>query len=616
MLLQAESEVEVKGENANKNQDKDKDKHKAEDADVVDDKHEYDDRDDDDHLKTGVDFAYRNCVDSKQSNYEDGVEVSASYYDEVKDKDKLDDDDEDSNDDWNSLTLEGLLEEATKAILLKHNCDVEATESKLKQIITTLRTDVTNVQQTNSMLTTEKEQALAEVQRGNATITTLRTKMANLQHKNTSLVTEKEQAIVEIDKGKAAIITVRTEVAILQQTISTLTTEKEQASAEADLLATETKATLQRANDETTRKRETIRMKEKILSELKAEQVDQQAQLEDVRADLEASNTENQLLLPLTNQLQTRIDMLVEKVRIIADLKAENVDQQTQLDDVHTQLEAAKTENTLLLPLTHQLQKRIDMMMEEFQMVSELKVEKVVHQKQLEDVRTQLEVATSELQRIVPLTNQLQTTINIVSELKAEKGVHQKQLEDVRTQLETATVENQRIVPLTNQLQTRINMLVEEGQIVSELKAEKGIHLEQLEEVTTQLVATATENKRLLPLTNQLQTRIDMLTEVGVDQQTQLGDIRTQLEAATTENGRLLPLTNQLQTRITVLMDEFQIISELKAEKVVHLQQLEEVTTQLVAALAENQRTAPLMNQLQARIEMLTDVVQNNLMNK
>merc|ERR1712194_71462 len=112
-----------------------------------------------------------------------------------------------------------------------------------------------------------------------------------------------------------------------------------------------------------------------------------------------------------------------------------------------------------------------------------------------------------------------------------------------------------------------------------------------------------TENQRLLPLTNQLQTRIDMLTEVGVDQQTQLGEIRTQLEAATTENGRLLPLTNHLQTRITVLMDEFQIISELKAEKVVHLQQLDEVTTQLVAALAENHRTAPLMNQLQARIE-------------
>jgi len=204
--------------------------------------------------------------------------------------------------------------------------------------------------------------------------------------------------------------------------------------------------------------------------------------------------------------------------------------------------------------------------------------------------------------------------VQIVSELKAEKVVHQKQLEDVRTQLEAAMTENERIVPLTNQLQTRNNVVVEERQIIADLKEEKGIQQTQLENVRTQLEATTTENQRLLPLTNQLQTRIDTLTEVGVAHQTQLGDVYTQLEAATTENDRLIPLTNQLQTRINVLMEEFQIISELKAEKVVHQQQLEDVTAQLVASLAENQRTEPLMNQLQERIEMLTDVVQNNLM--
>ena len=160
-----------------------------------------------------------------------------------------------------------------------------------------------------------------------------------------------------------------------------------------------------------------------------------------------------------------------------------------------------------------------------------------------------------------------------------------------------------------------MNMLVEEGQIVSNLTVEKGIQQTQLDDVRTQLEATTTENKRLLPLTNQLQTRIDMLTEVGVDQLTQLGDVRTQLEAATTENDRLLPLTNQLQTIINVLMDEFHIISELKAEKVVHQQQLEDVRTQLVAALAENQRIIPPTNQLQERIEMLTEVVRTSLMN-
>ena len=417
MLLNAESLVEVEGEMATKNHDKDK----REGKDV--DKHEDDDRDDD-NLNSGVDFAYRNCVDSKQSNVEDGVEVSVSYYDEVKDEDKLEDYDEDGNDDWNSLTLERLLEEATKAILLKHKCYIEATESKLKNIITTLRTNVTNLQQINSTLTTEKEQSIAEVKRGNATISTLRTEVANLQHKNSTLVTEKEQAIVEIDKGKAATITIRTEVAMLQQTNSSLITQKEQAIAEADLLATETKAALQRATDETEQQRETIRMQDTILSDLKAEKVDQQAQLE-----------------------------------------------------------------------------------------------------------------------------------------------------DVRTQLEAATTENQRLLPLTNQLQTRINMLVEEGQIVSDLKVEKGVQQTQLD-VQTQLEATTIENKRLLPLTDQLQARIDILTEVGVDQQIQLGDVRTQLEAATTENNRLLPLTNQLQTGINVLMEEFLIISELKAEKVVHQQQL------------------------------------------
>jgi len=540
MILNAESEVELAGENANKNPDKDQDKHEDEMIDT----HEVEDDDrDDDNRNSGADG----------------------------------DTDEEDDNDWNSLTLEGLREKATQAFL-KNKSNIETTESQLKNVITTLRTDITNLQQTNSTLTTEKEQATAETD---------------------FLTREARETITN-----------------LQQTNSTLTTEKEQAIAEAK----ETKVTLQRANDEMDRERETIRMKDRMLSDLKVEKVSHQKHLDDITTQLEAAMVENQRIVPLTNQLQMRINMEMEEGQIVADLKKEKVVHQQQLETVRTQLEATATENQHLLCLTDQLRTKINMLMEDIPIISELEAEKAVHQQQLEDVRLELEATTTENQRLLGLTNQLQTRINTlmadIPELEAEKVVHQQQLDDVRTQLEAATTENQRIVPLTNQLQTRINMLVQKGQIVADLEVEKVIQQTQLENVQTQLEATTTENQRLLPLTNELQTRIDMLTEVGVDQQTQLGEVRTQLETATTENDRLLPLTNQLQARIDLLMGEFPIISELKAEKVVQQQQLEDVTAQLVAALAENERIVPLTDQLQTRIEMLTEVVRNNLMDK
>jgi len=533
MILNAESEVELAGENANKNPDKDQDKHEDEMIDT----HEVEDDDrDDDNLNSGADG----------------------------------DTDEEDDNDWNSLTLEGLREKATQAFL-KNKSNIETTESQLKNVITTLRTDITNLQQTNSTLTTEKEQATAETD---------------------FLTREARETITN-----------------LQQTNSTLTTEKEQAIAEAK----ETKVTLQRANDEMDRERETIRMKDRMLSDLKVEKVSHQKHLDDITTQLEAAMVENQRIVPLTNQLQMRINMEMEEGQIVADLKKEKVVHQQQLETVRTQLEATATENQHLLCLTDQLRTKINMLMEDIPIISELEAEKAVHQQQLEDVRLELEATTTENQRLLPLTNQLQTRIDTLTEV----GVaHQTQLGDVYTQLEAATTENDRLIPLTNQLQTRINMLVQKGQIVADLEVEKVIQQTQLENVQTQLEATTTENQRLLPLTNELQTRIDMLTEVGVDQQTQLGEVRTQLETATTENDRLLPLTNQLQARIDLLMGEFPIISELKAEKVVQQQQLEDVTAQLVAALAENERIVPLTDQLQTRIEMLTEVVRNNLMDK